>query len=292
MREPGAMAVTKATTTDLGAANSATISRRQNIGIAAKMREVLGLIVQLIRAVGLPRAIQLLAFLPFLRKFGYWISRFSEIETTPFVDPRQFEFHEFATSTWTKVRSELETVLSAGGTIPRYQDIDKEQTLLTDDDKWHAYFFYIYGRRFDKQCDRCPDTDRLLQKIPGMNTAFFSILSPGKRINPHRGPYRGVMVYHLPLIVPDHGECGIRVRDQIVKWEEGVGIMFDDTYEHEAWNDTEQTRVVLFIDITRPIKFPFNLVNSAVIKLIGRLPHVKDALKNQTAWDRAVEHPV
>jgi ornithine lipid ester-linked acyl 2-hydroxylase len=214
--------------------------------------------------------------------------KFSQVETTPFIDPRQFEWHEIITSGWATIQSELKAVLSAVETIPSWPEVMDEQGLV-DDDKWRTYFFFVYGKRFEKQCSECPDTTRLLQKIPGMKTALFSILAPGTRLAPHRGPYRGVMRYHLPLLVPEHGQCGIRVGDQTTGWEEGVGIMFDDTYEHEAWNDTNETRVVLFLDITRPMKFPFNIINSAIIKIIGWSPTVRQIQKKQYAWDRAIE---
>ena len=271
------MAATTATATNLGMANTAVSGWRASRS-TAKVQQAL----QFIWLVSIPWLLTV-AELCVPR-------RFSQVETTPFIDPRQFEWHELVTSEWTKVQSELKAVLSAVDRIPIHQEIVEEAKPLTDDDKWLSYFFYVYGQRFEKQCSECPDTARLLQKIPGMKTAFFSILSPGKRLPPHRGPYRGVMRYHLPLLVPQHGPCGIRVGDQTATFEEGVGIMFDDTYEHEAWNDTKETRVVLFLDITRPMKFPFNIINSAIITVIGWSPTVRKTRNKQAAWDRAIEN--
>ena len=271
------MAATKATATNLGMANEAVSGWRASRS-TTKVQQAL----QFIWLVSIPWLLTI-AELCVPR-------RFSQVETTPFIDPRQFEWDEVVTSEWTKVQSELKAVLSAVDKIPIHQEIVEEAKPLTDDDKWLSYFFYVYGQRFEKQCSECPDTARLLQKIPGMKTAFFSILSPGKRLPPHRGPYRGVMRYHLPLLVPRHGQCGIRVGDQTATFEEGVGIMFDDTYEHEAWNDTKETRVVLFLDITRPMKFPFNIINSAIITVIGWSPTVRKTRNKQAAWDRAIEN--
>ena len=271
------MAATKATATNLGMANKAVSGWRPSRS-TTKVQQAL----QFTWLVSIPWLLTI-AELCVPR-------RFSQVETTPFIDPRQFEWHELVTSEWTKVQSELKAVLSAVDKIPIHQEIVEEAKPLTDDDKWLSYFFYVYGQRFEKQCSECPDTARLLQQIPGMKTAFFSILSPGKRLPPHRGPYRGVMRYHLPLLVPQHGPCGIRVGDQTATFEEGVGIMFDDTYEHEAWNDTKETRVVLFLDITRPMKFPFNIINSAIITVIGWSPTVRKTRNKQAAWDRAIEN--
>lgn len=235
---------------------------------------------------------QMIALLYLAKQVERQIPRFSAVETTPFIDPRQFKWHELAASEWTKVRSELEKLLSAVDRIPSFQEISEEQKLITNDDKWRTYILYAYGHRFDEHCAECPGTDALLQQIPGMKTAFFSILLPGKQIPPHRGPYRGVLRYHLPLLVPRHGECAIWVGGQVAKWEEGVGIMFDDAYAHAAWNNTQEIRVVLFLDIERPMRFPFNIINSMMIKLFTLSPFVRKARKNQAAWDRALESPI
>ena len=214
--------------------------------------------------------------------------RFSRVETTPFIDPNQFPWHEHVMAEWSMVQAELKALLDTD-TIPNHQDIIETARPITTGNNWLSHFFYIYGQRFDKQCDECPNTARLLQEILGMKTAFFSILCPGKRIPPHRGPYPGVMRYHLPLLVPQDGHCGIRVGDQVATCEEGVVLMFDDTYEHEVWNNMSGTRVVLFLDITRPMKFPFNIVNSVVIAFIGRSPTARKMRKNQAVFDRKVE---
>jgi ornithine lipid ester-linked acyl 2-hydroxylase len=273
------MAATKATTTNLGMAIRAVSGWRPSRS-TTKAHQAL----HFIWLVSINR-LQTIAELCVPR-------RFSQVETTPFINPCQFEWHELVTSEWTKIQSELKAVLSAVDRIPNFQDIVEESKPLTNDDKWLSYFFYAYGQRFERQCSECPDTARLVQKIPGMKTAFFSILSPGKRIPPHRGVYRGVMRYHLPLLVPQHGTCGIRVGDQTAIFEEGVGIMFDDTYEHEAWNDTKETRVVLLLDIMRPMKFPFNIINSAIITFIKWSPSVRNMRNKHAAWDRAIENPV
>ena len=96
-----------------------------------------------------------------------------------------------------------------------------------------------------------------MREIPGMTTAMFSILSPRKHILDHRGPYKGVLRYHLGLIVPEDAErCRIRVGEDVRHWEEGKSMIFDDTFNHEVWNDTDETRVVLFVDVLRPLPFP------------------------------------
>ena len=119
-----------------------------------------------------------------------------------------------------------------------------------------------------------------------MKTAMFSILAPHKHIPDHCGPYKGIVRYHLALKVPEpRDQCRIRVGDEIVTWEEGRSLIFDDTYEHEVWNDTDGERVVLFVDVVRPLRFPMNLVNAGVIWAIAHSPFILDAKRRHLAWE-------
>src|SRR5690606_37374078 len=123
--------------------------------------------------------------------------------------------------------------------IPEFREVSHDQAHLAPEGKWKTFFFYAYGHRAERNCERCPITARVVESIPGMQTAFFSILAPGARIAPHRGPHAGLLRYHLGLVVPGRGErCGIRVHDRILRWGVGESLIFDDTYEHEAWNES------------------------------------------------------
>jgi beta-hydroxylase len=143
-----------------------------------------------------------------------------------------------------------------------------------------------YGFEAKLGIEMCPRTAALMREVPGMTTAMISILSPRKHILDHRGPYKGVLRYHLGLIVPkDAAACRIRVGDDFRHWEEGRSLIFDDTFNHEVWNDTDETRVVLFVDMLRPLPFPESAINRAIIKAIGYSPFVLDAKRNQEAWE-------
>jgi aspartyl/asparaginyl beta-hydroxylase (cupin superfamily) len=144
---------------------------------------------------------------------------------------------------------------------------------LTQDDQWKTFFFYAFGNKEKENCARCPGTVRILDKIPGMNTAMFSILGPGKHIPPHRGPYKGVLRYHLGLIIPKpDGSCRIRVGNDVRAWKEGKSLIFDDSHEHEVWNDSDSYRVVLFVNFVRPTIFPLSAVNQSILWMRGRRP--------------------
>jgi beta-hydroxylase len=215
------------------------------------------------------------------------IGQQSELPLQPFYEPSQFPWVAPLEASWTAIRAELDAVLAHREALPNFQDISTDQYQLTDDDRWKTFFFYGYGFRSDANCARCPETTRLIEAVPGMETAMFSILAPGKRIPPHDGPYKGVLRYHLGLAVPDGpvDRVGIRVGDETRGWSEGGSLVFDDTYEHAAWNDTEQTRVVLFLDVVRPLRQPMRTINAGIIKAIGWSPFIQDAKRRHRAWE-------
>jgi aspartyl/asparaginyl beta-hydroxylase (cupin superfamily) len=187
---------------------------------------------------------------------------------------------------WTTILGELEHVLEDRDALPNFQEISKDQIEITDDDNWKTFFLYGYGFQAKLGVEMCPRTAALMRQIPGMTTAMFSILSPGKHILDHRGPYKGVLRYHLGLIVPrDALACRIRVGEDIRHWQAGESMVFDDTYNHEVWNDTDETRVVLFVDLLRPLPEPWSTINRLIVKAIGYSPFVLDAKRNQEAWE-------
>jgi aspartate beta-hydroxylase len=121
---------------------------------------------------------------------------------------------------------------------------------------WDAFFFYRHGVRDDAHCAQCPRTSAVLDAMPLVRVrdhapeTLFSVLRPGTHILPHRGVTNTRLVTHLPLIVP--ADCALRVGGETHVWEAGRCVTFDDTFEHEAWNDSTQTRVVLILDSWNP----------------------------------------
>lgn len=121
---------------------------------------------------------------------------------------------------------------------------------------WGACFLFEYGKRNDAVCDLCPETAAALEALPRADipgrapSAFFSILEPHAKIPPHTGVTNTRAIIHLPLIVPEG--CGFRVGNETRQWKEGKAFAFDDTIEHEAWNESDQPRVVLIFDVWNP----------------------------------------
>ena len=110
---------------------------------------------------------------------------------------------------------------------------------------------------------------------------MFSILAPGYHIPAHKGVTKGILRSHLGLIIPKEREkCRIRVDDVITPWKEGEIFVFDDTYEHEVWNDTDEERVILLFDFDRPMKLGGRVLNKTFINLMKFSAFYKDPKKN------------
>jgi ornithine lipid ester-linked acyl 2-hydroxylase len=226
----------------------------------------------------------------FIRRLEGVIAWGSVVGNPPVFDTSLFPWAGGLEVAWESIRAELDAVLEQPESIPPFQELSRDQRRLTDDEGWRTYFFYAFGFKAERNCDRCPETARLLETIPGMTSAFFSIFSPGKRLPDHRGAFKGLIRYHLGLLVPCPDACGIRVDNQICHWQQGQSLIFDDTYRHEAWNESDQPRVVLFVDFKRPLRFPANLLNWFVLQLIKHSPFVKDSIANYNAWEERLDH--
>ncbi len=214
------------------------------------------------------------------------IAKTSKVPNTPFFESDLFGWAHRLEENQPVIRKELDNILQHLDQIPAFQQISSDQESITQDDKWKTYFLYGFGFKAEQNCARCPETARLIENIPGMKTAFFSILTPGKHIPEHRGLYKGFIRYHLGVKIPQPAtQCGISVDGITRHWQEGKSMIFDDTYTHEAWNDSDEIRVVLFMDILRPLKFPGNLLNDTLLSLIKSSSFIQDAKKNQEAWE-------
>jgi len=218
------------------------------------------------------------------------VPTYSKVGESVFFSNDQFPWSYELEANWKVIREELDEVMVNVDDLPNFHDISPRQRRIAGDNLWKTYFFQAFGFRAQKNCDRCPETIKLLKKVPGLKVAFFSILAPGKHIPEHRGKHKGLIRYHLGLKVPEHKEaCRIRVDDQFAHWEEGKSLIFDDTYYHEVWNDTDEYRAVLFLDIARPLRFPLSLVNWLVNSVVALSPVVQVARKNQQSWEKHFE---
>ncbi len=131
-----------------------------------------------------------------------------------------------------------------------------EWTELNHSPRWSTYFLWKDGVRFARHCERCPVTAAASEAVPFHDvpnfgpTIMYSVLAPHTRIPAHSSVTNARLVVHVPLIVPDG--CYFRVGNETRPWREGEAWVFDDTMNHEAWNDSDAYRVILMIDIWNP----------------------------------------
>ena len=201
----------------------------------------------------------------------------SKIKTPAYLDLEEY-FPEYRVleENWEEIKREIEGVVSSGKKLPKFHEVDDGQEYISDNDglSWGLLNLLLYGMWHKKNADLCPKTTSLLKKMKGVKSAYFSVLSPGKHIPPHKGPYKGIIRYQLAISVPKKGECKIIVDDKDYFWIEGKSVLFDDTYTHEVVNNTGEHRIALLLDIKRKVpgffmrqydKFVFLLIQSLVI---------------------------
>ncbi|WP_295362124.1 aspartyl/asparaginyl beta-hydroxylase domain-containing protein [Arenimonas sp.] len=157
------------------------------------------------------------------------------------------------------------TALMAGGEKGFIPYVQKPEGEVPDSEAWRAinhnpdwgvFFLHNQGERVARNCEACPVTAAALDEVPLVHirergpTAFFSRLRPGTHIPPHHGATNTRTIVHLPLIIPP--DCAIRVGNDTRQWQRGEILAFDDTIEHEAWNRSQEARVVLILDVWNP----------------------------------------
>jgi aspartate beta-hydroxylase len=187
---------------------------------------------------------------------------FPGIASQPYYERERFPWLESLEAQTDAIRQELLQLLAAEHGFEPFLRIDSDQQMehylrgREGAAAWSGFFFYRHGERREENCARCPLTAAALDALPVVRIrehapeVLFSLLTPGAHILPHRGVTNTRLVTHLPLIVPEH--CALRVGGIDHAWQEGRCVVFDDTYEHEAWNRSERTRVVLILDTWHP----------------------------------------
>lgn len=219
----------------------------------------------------------------------FCIRNFTKNGRARFFETADFEWASGLEQGYRLILDELRPILHQYATIPRFEQVSPEQAAVADEHDWKTWFLLAYGHQVPENIQRCPNTWRLLSSIPGLETAFFSILGPGKHIAPHRGPYAGVLRCHLGLLIPSTDpECvGIRVADQVRGWRVGSALIFDDAFEHEAWNRSDQLRVVLFLDVQRTLPALLAKINVRIIRAFAATRFIQGLVERARNHARA-----
>jgi ornithine lipid ester-linked acyl 2-hydroxylase len=181
----------------------------------------------------------------------------------PFFDREHFPWLEQLEAETEAIREELSVLLAKGlpGFAP-YVDFEpgtpeNQFKELNHSDRWSSLWLWRDGERQESAIARCPHTAGVLEQLPLADqpgfapTALFSALAPHTHIPPHTGSTNARLLVHLPLILP--GPARFRVGNERREWRIGKAWAFDDTIEHEAWNDSDETRVIMIFDIWNPL---------------------------------------
>jgi len=165
-----------------------------------------------------------------------------------FYEPSDFPWVKHLEDAFPAVKGELLEVLRRDGKGFKTYVSEADQRL----DGWNAFNFFFYGKKFEENCALCPRTTALLESLPRFERdhIMFSALNPHSHIPPHAGPMNGIIRGHLALIAPPG--CYIRVGADERTWDEGKVLVFDDSFEHEVWNHSDQVRIVLFMNFWHP----------------------------------------
>jgi len=221
--------------------------------------------------------------------FDRLIASSSQVANDAVLDVRDFPWTALLRDDWQAIRDEAIAVALREGAAPSLATISPDHRAIAEIGMWRSFFLWGYGFPIEENLARCPKTARLVAEVPGLVSAFFSILAPGTHIPDHRGVSKGLITCHLGLIVPRDGDVRMRVGDRVVRWAEGETLVFDDTYRHEVWNETGGNRVVLLIQFERPLRRPGKWFADLFLGIARRSAFVREARDNVLAWNAAMK---
>ncbi|WP_323120186.1 aspartyl/asparaginyl beta-hydroxylase domain-containing protein [Burkholderia alba] len=179
------------------------------------------------------------------------------------------------TAAWPAIRDEALAVSRDLSRIPRFHEIMREQASISANDArdWRMFIMQAYGVRFPRNLERCPALAAMLSGMPDVLSASFSFLAPGKHIPAHRGPFRGILRGYLVLSMPKRADgtaaAVLKIDQREYRLDDGQFLLWDDTFEHEVWNDSDEVRIVMLLDIRRrDLPFNLSLLSGALIRLV------------------------
>lgn len=216
-----------------------------------------------------------------MRKFSGFVGRQSLIGDTPVISMDHFPHLHVFEENWETIRDEVREILKHREAIACFHEISRDQKRISKGDNWRTFILYGFGQPAPKNTKQAPVTSKLLSQVPNLQSAWFSILAPGYHIPPHRGPSKSFVTCHLGLIVPKDAEnCYLRVDNEVCVWREGKSFIFDDTYEHEVLNNTDDERVILLFHVDRPMRFWGRLFGKTFLGALKMSAYYQDSVKS------------
>jgi beta-hydroxylase len=209
-----------------------------------------------------------------------FLARQSRIGTQVFFNENQVPGLDILSSNWTVIRAEAQALMADRESVPPLGKVSPDHRRIASTSQWKSFFFTGYGYHAMANRARCPRTAALVDQVPGVVVAFFSIFEPGTRVPEHFGVTKAILNVHLGLIVPKDAEhCRIRVDGEERSWAPGEYLIFDETYQHEVFNDTAEPRVVLFLQVMRPMRWRGRMLGRFFLWCIRQTSFVQDVRK-------------
>ena len=242
------------------------------------------------------------ARLPLLRQIGnhstlmapynVFLYAFSAVSTRPYLDLKQFPELATLRDNWETIRDEARVLLGGGGLKAASDHVDIGFNSFFQRG-WRRFYLKWYDTPPPSALALCPRTVALLQSVPSVNAAMFALLPPGARLNEHRDPSAASLRYHLGIITPNSDDCYIVVDGQSYSWRDGQDVMFDETYLHYAENRTDQTRLILFCDIERPLHgAPVGALNRLFERVFLRAAATQNDDAEDIGWINRAYKPI
>lgn len=220
------------------------------------------------------------------RVLGNFLAAQSKIPTTPYIDWQHIPEFKYLIDNTDKIREEVKGILEHRQHLPQWHELSSDQRTFKDTRDWKMFMLYGFRNRLNKNCAKAPVTAEMLAKIPGMQTAWFSILGPQSHIKAHKGVTKGILTCHLPLIVPDDRDnIAIRVDGEELHWKEGEMVILDDTYLHDSWNKSDEERVNLIVHVDRPMRWPGRMLHNFFCWVLKKSSFFKEPRKNMTDFE-------
>ena len=196
---------------------------------------------------------------------------FSRVHAHPYLPASELAGMDKLRAHWKEIRDEALALRSAHEikASNQYNDVGFNSFFRFG---WKRFYLKWYGEPLASAQALCPKTVELLNAIPGIKAAMFATLAPNSKLNPHRDPFAGSLRYHLGLITPNSRDCRIFVDGEEHAWGDGKDVVFDETFVHWVENKTDQTRVILFADVERPLRTRWmSAINHRVGAFMGKI---------------------
>ncbi len=215
---------------------------------------------------------------PALNRF---LVRYSRVGDPVVFDNALFPWTKTLEAHYDEIRREALRLGELHDCLPSFHEVSPYQQRISKGDFWKTAWLYGFGHHSVVAQELCPVTTRLLDEVPDLQAAVFSMLAPGTHIPAHRGVYKGLINYHLGVIVPKRAEkCRMKVGDEWIVWQQGQAHVFDDTNTHEVWNDSGEERVVLMIQFHRPLRAPGHQLSKLFLWGLQLTPYLRKPRKN------------